>query len=1065
MLEKTQGDTMVIVKRVLSLIIVVALLIGCSTSFLTNTHPVFANDGQYDTFTTELTKQLAIIYKQKAALTPIQQKISSGILQVLQKIEVIIASKGVLNFQSLSTQLLKIDNEGNIDVSLTVLSQTDDELMQLEKLGMNISFTLPEYGVIEGSLPYNQIEAVAGLDFVQNVGIPGRPFLNAGSVTSAGDTVLRAADARSTFGIDGTGIKIGVISTGVDHLSASQASGDLPYVQVLKAGSGDEGTAMLEIIHDLAPGAELAFYTGTISSVDMVAGIAALEAAGCDIIVDDIGWSNEPKFEDGAIAQAARNFVNNGGVYVSSAGNDAQKHYYHQYVRTSGPGGAYPYAHDYGGADIGNTFTIPNGGGVVAILQWNNQWGHSGDDLDLFLCRSSDGSILASSVGVQNGNDNPWEALSWGNSSGSSVSVYIAVEEYSLVSAPSSLVLDYHAWYSSGLQYVTPENSVIGHAAVEEILSTAAAAAATPSTIESFSSHGPSTIYFPSYQNRQVPNITGVDGVQTKTGQLGYFSNPFYGTSASAPHVAAIAALVWCAQPSLTSSQVRNAITSTAVDKGTAGYDYTWGFGLADAYAAVSSVMSSPYVKLLGMDDSAVTGISGANYILIDRFQAASYGNITYIRVKCTTSGSVKVALYADNAGSPGNLLMANNTPTSVVAGWNTISISSVTVSAGTYYWIALNSSSSCLGQAAASGGAILYRAFSFSNDFPASAGTGFASAPNIHSLSAGYGTAGTVAPTVTNAAGATAITDTSATLNGNLTSTGGAATTVHIYWGLADGGTDSGSWDHDINLGTLSAGAFLSSISSLSPSTTYYYRCFATNSAGSAWAGATSSFTTGAALVKLLGMDDATAIGTGGAGYIIIDRFLAGSSGTLVQIRLKCTASGTVKVALYADNAGSPGSLLMANNTPASVVAGWNTITLTSPVSVTAGTYYWIAFNSSSSCVGYASSTGGALLYRAFSFASDFPSSAGTGFTTAANLHSLTAGWGSIVVPPPGMLEWQKSLENVSTVSMFDNGNIIVVATNSNGIYALNEDSEYGGINFGTLITVSLFLKMATKY
>ena len=60
-----------------------------------------------------------------------------------------------------------------------------------------------------------------------------------------------------------------------------------------------------------------------------------------------------------------------------------------------------------------------------------------------------------------------------------------------------------------------------------QVLSTAAASAATPDTIESFSSRGPATIYFPSQESRQVPNITGVDGVQTKTGQLGYFPIPF----------------------------------------------------------------------------------------------------------------------------------------------------------------------------------------------------------------------------------------------------------------------------------------------------------------------------------------------------------------------------------------------------------------------------------------------------------------------------------------------------------------------------------------------------------
>ena len=91
----------------------------------------------------------------------------------------------------------------------------------------------------------------------------GYPLYDTGDVNSEGNTVLRAAEARTAFGVDSSGLKVGVMSDGVTNLSDSVASGDLPpspAVDVLKAGSGDEGTAMLEIIHDLAPGASLAFY-------------------------------------------------------------------------------------------------------------------------------------------------------------------------------------------------------------------------------------------------------------------------------------------------------------------------------------------------------------------------------------------------------------------------------------------------------------------------------------------------------------------------------------------------------------------------------------------------------------------------------------------------------------------------------------------------------------------------------------------------------------------------------------------------------------------------------------
>ena len=101
--------------------------------------------------------------------------------------------------------------------------------------------------------------------------------------------------------------------------------------------------------------------------------------------------------------------------------------------------------------------------------------------------------------------------------------------------------------------------------------------------------------------------------------------------------------------------------------------------------------------------------------------------------------------------------------------------------------------------------------------------------------------------PSVTNSSGASNVAATTATLNGNLTSDGGAPTTVSVYWGTADGGTTPASWTNNVVLGTQSVGAFTANLTGLNATTTYYYRCYATNSAGSAWASSSFSFTTSA--------------------------------------------------------------------------------------------------------------------------------------------------------------------------------------------------------------------------
>jgi hypothetical protein len=126
------------------------------------------------------------------------------------------------------------------------------------------------------------------------------PFV--GSQNSQGDTTHKAATARATFGINGTGVKIGVLSNGVVNLAASQALGDLGTVTVLpgQTGTGDEGTAMLEIIHDLAPGAQLFFATANTSITSFAQNIRDLRTAGCDIIVDDVFCFVESPTQDGA---------------------------------------------------------------------------------------------------------------------------------------------------------------------------------------------------------------------------------------------------------------------------------------------------------------------------------------------------------------------------------------------------------------------------------------------------------------------------------------------------------------------------------------------------------------------------------------------------------------------------------------------------------------------------------------------------------------------------------------------------------------------------------------------
>ena len=143
--------------------------------------------------------------------------------------------------------------------------------------------------------------------------------------TSEGDKTHGADEARGFFGVDGTGVKVCALSDGVDSLATLEASGDLPpTVDVLpgQAGSGDEGTAMLEIIHDLAPGAALGFATADTAEAQFAQNILDLATSGCNIIVDDVIYFDESPFEDGPVAQAVNTVTGAGVLYFSSAGNE-----------------------------------------------------------------------------------------------------------------------------------------------------------------------------------------------------------------------------------------------------------------------------------------------------------------------------------------------------------------------------------------------------------------------------------------------------------------------------------------------------------------------------------------------------------------------------------------------------------------------------------------------------------------------------------------------------------------------------------------------------------------------
>jgi hypothetical protein len=443
--------------------------------------------------------------------------------------------------------------------------------------------------VVQGLATAAAERTLAALPFVRRLEPPGEAWTSVGSVTSAGVGLHGLDAAAAVLGTDGAGITVGVVSDGADDRDASVATGDVPPdVAVppgLPAGRGVEGTALLELVHDAAPGARLLF-AGVATSAEMLAAIDGLAAAGAQVIVDDLAFSDEPKYEDGPIALAARRFVERGGVYVTAAGNFGARHYEAAWRPGAADflaGTGYAAAHDFGGGDFGDDLVLAPGAEVLVVLQWNERFGAARTDLDLVLARSP-ADIVAVSEAVQDGEGTPLEAVRHVNAAASSEHLWLAIAEFG--QRTTGLAVNVHVFARGAVQleHVVARDSVFGHAAVAQVLSVAAVPAAAPDHVEPFSSRGPATLYFPVRTARAVPRLAAVDGVETAIGRRGAFPDPFFGTSAAAPHVAGCAALLLAA--GAPPGDVVRALLATATDVGRPGLDYATGAGRLECAAA-----------------------------------------------------------------------------------------------------------------------------------------------------------------------------------------------------------------------------------------------------------------------------------------------------------------------------------------------------------------------------------------------------------------------------------------------------------------------------------------------
>ena len=456
---------------------------------------------------------------------------------------------------------------------------------------------------------------------------------HAGSVTSQGDVAMRADIARASFSVDGTGVKVGTLSDSYNCLgtaSTGVSSGDLPAgVTVLldaTCPASDEGRAMMEIIHDVAPGSPLSFRTATGGEASFAAGIIALANDGAKVINDDISYTSEPFYQDGVIAQAIDTVKAMGVAYFTSSGNAARK----AYESAFSPSGQFidigfgaEEAHDFDpgpSVDICQQISIPVGSSVGFSFQWDEPFfsvsGAPGStsDMDIILTDAAcDTAAPLATAADSNVGADPLEVLSFTNPGPATTFGIVILHSdgpipglMKNIDAAETVTFD---------EFDTKSGASYGHALAQGGLGVAAAYyvdtpefGTTPPLVEESSSAGGGAILFTtsgtrlaSPEQRLQPAITAPDG-----GDTSFFggSDPdstgfpnFFGTSAAAPHAAAVAALMVQLKPTLSPDSIYGALKASAIDMddpSTAGFDtgfdYGTGAGLIQADVALTNV-------------------------------------------------------------------------------------------------------------------------------------------------------------------------------------------------------------------------------------------------------------------------------------------------------------------------------------------------------------------------------------------------------------------------------------------------------------------------------------------
>lgn len=388
--------------------------------------------------------------------------------------------------------------------------------------------------------------------------------MEAVSVTSQGVALTGAGDDH-TLGDLGAGIKIGIIDLGFAGYTNSQASGDLPTSLIITdyTGSGtggiNHGTQVAEIVHDMAPSAQL-YLAKIATTLQLQQAVNDMASQGVKIINHSVAWYGAAYYDGtGSLCDITNTAQADGILWLNAAGNSRTKHYMSIFTDADSD-----LRHEFSSGQNYNSMYLSQGGSVTLVLNWD-AYPVTNIDYNLYLYNGNPdagGTLVASSEDRQSGNQSsyPYEVISYTAATAGTYYIVVKKTRNSVANVPLTL-------FSLGPDFAikTYASSLPEPADCSSVMSVAATNLVDG--VEGFSSEGPTT------DGRMKPEIAAPNRVTTS------LSASFAGTSAASPHATGAAALLLARNPGYSVAQLRTGLINTSLDLLTTGFDYRTGYG------------------------------------------------------------------------------------------------------------------------------------------------------------------------------------------------------------------------------------------------------------------------------------------------------------------------------------------------------------------------------------------------------------------------------------------------------------------------------------------------------